>query len=101
MGKSHVILSLAAWLVGVAGGLWALIVCFAAGMKSVPRLSYGEAASTFPLPLLSILAGVLLLRTASAREQKRRYRLTLVPVLVISSLALGLVFLTWILQPQR
>jgi hypothetical protein len=85
--------SVAAWFVDVVGGLWSLLVCFAAGMKSVPRLTYAEAASTLPLPFLSILAAALLLRTASAREQSRR-RLTLVLVLVISSLALGIVFLT-------
>lgn len=100
MRTSHVLITIAAWLVGVAGGLWALIICLAAGMKGIPRLSESEAASALPLPLLAILTAVFMLRTAGAREHMRQYRWTLLPVLAISTLALAVVLLVWLTQPQ-
>jgi hypothetical protein len=101
MSKSQVLLVIGAWLTGLAGALWALLICFAAGMKSVPRLTPDEAITTLPLPFLALLAAVVLMNSPNARQHKRSYRLSLFPLLVVAALSLGLVLLTYLMQPHR
>jgi hypothetical protein len=101
MRKSQILLVVGAWCVGLAGALWAVLISFAAGMKAVPRLTPEEAFSTLPLPLVSMLAAALLMTSTGARQHRRTYLLSLVPLLAIASLSLGLVLVTWWMQPHR
>jgi hypothetical protein len=46
------------WILAVVGALWAIMVCLAGGMKTVPEMSIGEALMAVPLPLVALgLAG--------------------------------------------
>jgi hypothetical protein len=86
-------------LLAGAGALVALVICFAAGMRAIPRLPAGEALAAVILPLLAAgLAGVVHRLARRAGASGRLWLWTLPPV-ALSALAVAWVLLTWAMQP--
>ena len=81
-----------AWVLGVAGLVWASVLNFSGSMRSVPSMTLGEALLTTPIPV----AALWLARTAVVGVRKgegTRARIWWVsPVFLLGVLAL---FVGW------
>ncbi len=94
------VLAVLSWLVALAGGLFGLLVCFAAGMKTVPRLTTEDVLMTLPLPGLALLMVGGIVALAARRQATRQMVAWTLPTLVLVALGLLLVFATWGTQPR-
>lgn len=87
-----------AWLLSVAGIVWAYIISLAGAMRTVPRLYAREALQGVPLPLVAgALAGWCLLRRPTAGE--RPWIAAGIP-LALAVLALLIIAVSYFDQPS-
>lgn len=94
-------MTIASWIVSILGFCIAFVVSLAGAMKSVPRLSVGEALAGVPVALLGlILSLVVARRYLLARQHARLFFLAGIP-LAISALALFIVAGSYFYQPGR
>lgn len=76
------------WFLAGIGGLVSLVVCFAAGMKSAPRMEYIDVVVSLPLPLIGGTIAWLVLTSCRRRQTTRRCLLWTLPPISIAGLSL-------------
>ena len=81
------------WLLAGPGFLWSLLVSFAAGMKTVPRLEFAEAVGALILPILSAGIALLVIRVAGHRKSEWIPFAWTLPPLMIDMLSIALIVL--------
>lgn len=93
--------AISSWCLAALGALFSLVICFAAGMKTVPHLKWSEAFATLPLPVAAAIIAGLILLTARRRQVTRCDLFWTLPAFCLAALSFLLVALTLLTQPGR
>ena len=88
------------WLLGLVSVGWALLMSLACAMKTVPEMSWGEAATTAPLPIGTfLLASNVISQVRAGRTGSRSLIWWVLPVFLLGALALFIGAASYFGQP--
>jgi hypothetical protein len=88
------------WLLAIAGFAVAFVVTLAGAMKSVPRLTAGEALVGLPLPILALAVSIFALVGAMRAKKTLQAVLAVIPA-GIALVTLFIVAASYLMQPGR
>ena len=86
--RSTFTLLLIAWVCGIVGVLWSFLLAFASAMNTVPAMELGTMLLTLPLPLVSLLAAIILMKRIRRGSISARLRWGVVPTFLLAALGL-------------